>query len=87
MKYKIEVIVYFTLAGIATLTLPFAVQQAFEERGYFAIGSEWVLLLLAILNVISGIHNLIRYQNEEIKKQSERHRISMKRVIKNILKG
>lgn len=86
MKYKICGALWLIGAFVAQVSLPLAVTEAFTERGCFAIGGEWALLLVAIIAVCFGVDNLIRGFNEEYAESSLRHRESTKRLIKRFLR-
>lgn len=85
MKYKTYGILWLGIGILSQLGLPFAVLAAYSERGYFAIGGEWILLILSVFAVIFGIDYLTRGYEEERFEQSKRHRKSLKRCINNLL--
>lgn len=64
MKHKLLSALWLTAAAAMQILLPFAVSAAYIERGYFAIGGEWIILLLAILFTYFGISELITGSNE-----------------------
>ena len=55
---------------IGCVLIPFAAEAAHRERGYFAIGGEWLipvftlLLAIVILEVISGVSAMLKVTAE-----------------------
>ena len=60
MKHKIKSGVYFVAAGISNFSLPFAVYQAYLDRGYFAFGGEWLITALTAIFVFFAINSLTK---------------------------
>lgn len=58
MKHKIISAICFIIAIAIQIYLPVAVNAAYLDRGYFAIGGEWALPLLTMLCTYFGICEL-----------------------------
>lgn len=86
MKYKVYGGLWLIGAFIAQVSLPWAVAAAYAERGYWAIGGEWGLLIVAIVAVCFSIDNIVKGFNEEYAESSIRHKKSIKRLVKRLLR-
>ncbi|AEE98049.1 hypothetical protein [Mahella australiensis] len=59
---------YIVALGIGLVLMPFAIHSAYEARGYFAIGGEWLVLPLALL--VTGLIDSVKTTLQEIKKDA-----------------
>jgi len=87
MKQKIVAVLYLTAAAVSQMALPFVVNAAYAERGYFALGGEWVLLGLSVLLTVVGIEKMMRVHKVEDEELRQRYRQAVSRGIKRLCKA
>ena len=46
------------ISALSQLALPFAVSSAYAERGYFAIGGEYGLIVLSLICMFTSINSI-----------------------------
>lgn len=66
---KLSMIVSSVVSAISFAILPFAINMAYEERGYYAIGSEYAFVIIGIICLFICITNALKtitLQNELI---------------------
>lgn len=64
MKHIITIFLTATVSVVSQLFLPFAVNIAYTERGYFAIGGEYGLVVLSLFSMVICIDAIAKmYMN------------------------
>lgn len=59
---------YFIALGVGLMLTPMSIRAAYIQRGYFAIGGEYLVLPLALL--VAGLINEVKTILHEIKKDA-----------------
>lgn len=60
MKRKTTIIITTAISVIAQVLLPFAINSAYNDRGYFAIGGEYALIFLSLICMFVCAENIIK---------------------------
>jgi hypothetical protein len=67
-----KIIINSAIAVGSQIALPFAINMATAERGYRAVGGEYIFVVIGVFATVLAISSIIGYYNKRLSSEKDR---------------